>query len=155
MMKISIIGTGMVGSVCAYRLMISGLATEIALIDINQARAQGESLDIWHAAVCEYANNIYATDMAWSHDSDIVVITAGYPRRNEETRLELVNKNRDILKDMIPQVHTYSPNAIYIVVSNPVDIMTYATIKYGNINPKRVIGSWTTLDTVRFQYTLG
>lgn len=154
-MKISVIWTGMVGSVFAYRLMLSSLATEIALIDINQARAQGEALDIWHAAVCEYPSTIYATDIAWSHDSDIIVITAGYPRKNEETRLELLNKNKDIFKDMIPQICTYSPNAIYIIVSNPVDIMTYATIKYGNIDPKRIIGSWTTLDTVRFKYTLG
>lgn len=153
-MKISIVGVGMVGASFGYRLVSSGLADEIALIDVNTARAEGEAMDMSHAMAFEYPCKIYDTDFAGAKSSDIIVICAGLAQKPGETRLDLVAKNAAIFKEMIPQLTTAAPDALYLIASNPVDVMTYATIKYGNLDPRRVMGSGTTLDTMRLRYFL-
>jgi len=144
----------MVWASFAYRLLISGLATEIALFDINFAKSEWEAMDLEHAMSVEKQTKIYATDYAWMANSDIVVVTAWIPRKPWETRLDMIAKNLDIFKDIIPEISKVCPNSIYIIVSNPVDVMTLATIKYWNLNPKKVIWTWTMLDTMRFKTIL-
>ena len=150
-MKISIIWTWMVWSTFAYRLLTSWLADEIVLIDVNKERAEWEVLDM----LSESPTKIYSADFDWARNSDVVVITAWLPRKDGETRLDLINKNLTIFKEMIPNITKYAPNSKYVLISNPVDVMTYATIKYWNLDPKNVIWTWTMLDTMRFKAILG
>lgn len=132
----------------------SGLASHIVLVDINKEKAQGEALDIAHGAAFLKATEVIAGDYKDTVDSDIVVITAGVGQKDGETRLDLINKNLFIFKKMIPQIVRYSPNAVLLVVSNPVDILTYITYKLSGFPANRVIGSGTVLDTSRLQYNL-
>lgn len=154
MNKISIIGTGSVGSTIAYTLTVTGLASEIVMIDINNEKALGEALDIRQGTPFCGACSIYAGDYRDAVNSDIVVLTSGIARKPGQTRLELAQTNVDITKSIIPEVTKYAPNAIYIIVSNPVDILTYTFHKFSSIPENRIIGSGTILDTARLRARL-
>ncbi|WP_423738835.1 L-lactate dehydrogenase [Clostridium cochlearium] len=153
--KISIIGAGFVGATTAYALMMEGLASEIVIVDINKEKSEGEAMDLAHGVSFVKPVNIIAGDYKDTKDSDIVIITAGAGPKPGETRLDLINKNYEIFKGIVPEVVKYSPKSILLVVSNPVDILTYVTYKLSGFPPERVIGSGTVLDTSRFRYLLG
>ena len=152
MNKITIIGTGSVGSTIAYTLTSTGIATEIVMIDVNDKKAIGEALDIRQGLpFCGNSCSIYAGNYADAKDSDIVVITSGVARKPGQTRLDLAQTNVDILKSIIPQITAYAPDATYVIVSNPVDILTYTFCKCSDIPEERIIGSGTILDTSRLR----
>lgn len=152
--KISVIGAGFVGSAIAYSLMQSGIASNIVMVDLNKDKAEGEIMDLAHGAAFIKSVDLLAGDYKDTADSDIVIITAGAGQKQGETRLELINKNVEIFKSMIPQITRYSPNSILLVVSNPVDILTYVTYKISGFPAKRVIGSGTVLDSSRLKYEI-
>ncbi len=149
--KITILGTGNVGATVAYTLTQASLASEIVLIDINRAKAEGEAMDIIHGAPFSTPLNIYAGDYADAAGSDIVVITSGIGRKPGQSRLELASVNTGLIAEIAPKIASYCPNAVYVVVSNPVDVLTYAFIKYSGIPACQVIGSGTMLDTSRLR----
>lgn len=153
--KISIIGSGFVGSTTAFALMMGGLASEIVMVDINKNKAEGEAMDLSHGASFVMPVEIIAGDYIDTKDSDIVIITAGVSQKPGQTRLDLIGKNLAIFKSIIPEVVKYNPNSILLVVSNPVDILTYITYKLSGFPKERVIGSGTVLDTSRLRYMLG
>ena len=153
--KISIIGAGFVGSSTAFALMTAGLASEIVLVDINKDKAEGEAMDLAHGVSFVKPVNITSGDYSSTADSDIIIITAGAAQKPGETRLDLITKNYNIFKGIVPEVVKYSPNSILLVVSNPVDVLTYITYKLSGFPKERVIGSGTVLDTSRFRYMLG
>ena len=152
--KITIIGAGGVGAVTAYALLTRGEASEIVLIDINVDKALGEALDIKQATPFLDNCDIYAGSYADAVDSDVVIITSGVGRKPGQSRLELVQVNVGIIKSIAEQVVRYAPNAIYVLVTNPVDIMTYAFLKYTGLPKSRVFGTGTLLDTVRLRTRL-
>ena len=154
MNKISIIGTGSVGSTIAYTLTVMGLATEIVMIDINNEKALGEALDIRQGTPFCSACSVYAGDYRDAANSDIVILTSGIARKPGQTRLELAQTNVNITKSIIPEITKYAPNAIYIIVSNPVDILTYTFRKLSGIPESHIIGSGTILDTARLRSRL-
>ncbi|MDV3426428.1 MAG: L-lactate dehydrogenase [Bacillota bacterium] len=152
--KISIIGSGYVGAASAFALMLAGLASDIIIVDINKEKAEGEAMDLSHGAAFVKPVEVKAGDYEDTKDSDIVIITAGAAQREGETRLDLIGRNYAIFKSIIPQVVKFSPNSILLVVSNPVDILTYMTYKLSGFPRERVIGSGTVLDTSRLRYML-
>ena len=152
--KISIIGAGYVGSATAFALLNHEIATNIVLVDTNLMRAEGEAMDLDHGKVFVSPANVVAGSYEDTTDSDIVIITAGLAQKQGETRIDLVNKNIKIFKQMIPQIVKYNPDAILLVVSNPVDILAYITYKLSGFPHHRVFGSGTVLDTARFQSDL-
>lgn len=152
--KIAIVGAGNVGSTFAFSLMISGLAREIVLIDKNESLAIGECMDLNHGLSFAHPTRIYAAGFEGCADADIVVITAGANQKPNETRTDLVNKNVAIFKDIVPAVAKYAKDSILLVVTNPVDILTYVTLKLSGFPSNRVIGSGTVLDTARLKYMI-
>lgn len=154
MNKITIIGSGSVGSTIAYTLTVSGLSSEIVMIDINNEKALGEALDIRQGVPFCNPCSIYAGDYSDAKDSDIVIITSGVARKVGQSRLELAQTNIDILKSIIPEITRYAPDAVYLLVSNPVDILTYVFCKRSGIPENRIIGSGTILDTARLRSRL-
>lgn len=155
MSKISIIGAGSIGATTAFALLQKGVAREIVINDINQEKALGEVLDLMHgSSLCKPCNVTLGT-LEDTKDSDVVIITAGLNQKPGETRLDLVDKNYAIFKDFIPKIAKASPNAILLVVSNPVDILAYMTYKLSGFPKERVIGSGTVLDTARLRSLLG
>jgi L-lactate dehydrogenase len=153
--KIAIIGVGAVGATSAYALMISGLASEIVLIDVNEQKAEGEAMDLAHGATFVRPVTVRSGTYADCAEAQIVVVTAGAAQKPGETRLDLVRKNVGIFQNMIPQVAAAAPDAVLLVVANPVDILTYATLKISSFPPGRVIGSGTVLDTARLRSLIG
>lgn len=151
MKKITVIGTGNVGSTIAYTLTISGIASEIVMIDINGEKALGEAMDIRQGTPFCLPCSIYAGNYADAAGSDIVVITSGVARKPGQSRLDLAQTNVDILKNITPQILKYAPDATYVIVSNPVDVLTYVFCKYSGLPESRVIGSGTILDTARLR----
>ncbi len=151
MNKISIIGTGSVGSTIAYTLTAMGLASEIVVIDINTEKALGEALDIRQGVPLFSPCSIYAGTYSDAKDSDIVIITSGIARKPGQTRLELAQTNVDITKGIIPEITKAAPDAKYIIVSNPVDILTYTFFKRSGLPENHIIGSGTILDTARLR----
>lgn len=155
MSKISIIGAGSIGATTAFALLQKGVAREIVINDINQEKALGEVLDLMHgSSLCRPCNVTLGT-LEDTKDSDVVIITAGLNQKPGETRLDLVDKNYSIFKEFIPKIAKASPNAILLVVSNPVDILAYMTYKLSGFPKERVIGSGTVLDTARLRSLLG
>ena len=154
MSKISVIGAGAVGATAAYALVERSIVDEVVIVDINQNRATGVALDIAHGISFLKPVNVHAGTYSDTADSDIIVITVGVPEIMGESRLIPVQKNTDILKDIIPQLLKYSPKAVLIVVSNPVDILTYITAKISKLPQGQVIGLGTSLDTSRFKLLL-
>ena len=151
MNKVTIIGTGSVGSTIAYTLTVANIATEIIMIDINGDKAIGEAIDIRQGTPYTGSCYVYAGDYSDAVDSNIVIITSGVARKPGQTRLELAQTNVNILKSIIPQITKYAPDATYIIVSNPVDILTYTFCKCSGIPEERIIGSGTILDTSRLR----
>jgi len=154
MNKVTIIGTGSVGSTIAYTLTVTGVASEIVLIDINTEKALGEALDIRQGTPYCNTCSIYAGSYADAAGSDIVIMTSGIARKPGQSRLELAQTNVNILKSIIPGITRYAPNATYVIVSNPVDVLTYVFSKVSGIPEERIIGSGTILDTARLRSRL-
>ena len=154
MNKISIIGTGSVGSTIAYSLAILGMASEIVMIDINSEKALGEALDIRQGTPFCSPCSIYAGSYLDAAGSNIVILTSGIARKPGQSRLELAQTNVDITKSIIPEITKYAPDATYIIVSNPVDILTYTFHKFSDLPENRIIGSGTILDTARLRARL-
>lgn len=149
--KISILGAGNVGATIAYTLTMDGMASEIVLVDINTDKAKGEAMDIIQGTALCPPVNIYAGDYSDIKDSDIVIITLGSARKPGQTRIDLAQGNVNIIKSVMPKATQYAPNAIYVVVSNPVDIITYTILKTTGLPENRVFGSGTLLDTARLR----
>ena len=153
--KITIIGAGSVGSTIAYTLaMNNDRVSEIVLIDINQEKVEGDVMDIAQGTFFRNPVSIVAGDYEDAKDSDIVIITSGIARKPGQTRIELAQINVNILKSIAPKITAVAPDAHYIIVSNPVDIMTYVFTKISGIPEERIIGSGTILDTARPRYGL-
>ena len=149
--KVTIIGAGSVGSTIAYTLAVQGQVSEIVMIDVNTKKALGEAMDIRQGTPFLQPCKIYAGSYEDAAGSDIVVITSGIARKPGQTRLELCQINVNILKSITPQIVAACPDAIYVFVSNPVDVLTYAFHKFSNIPEKRIIGSGTILDSARLR----
>ncbi|HHT46137.1 MAG TPA: L-lactate dehydrogenase [Firmicutes bacterium] len=154
MSKIVIIGAGFVGSTIAYALMIGGTAQEIVLIDKIKEKARGEAMDLNHGASFVKPINIYAGDYSDCREADIIIITAGVSQRPGQTRLDLVETNTAIMKEIISRIMEYNTEAILIIVANPVDIISYVAWKSSDLPHSKVIGSGTVLDTSRFRHLL-
>lgn len=152
--KISVIGAGSVGATIANDLMIQGVAPEIVLVDVNKKKAIGEALDIYQCVPFCSPAIVRPGDYEDVEGSDIVVITCGVARKPGMTRLDLAQVNVNILKDVAANVTKYAPNAIYVIVSNPVDVLTYVFHKISGIPEKQILGSGTILDTSRLQSVL-
>lgn len=153
--KCAIIGCGFVGSSIAFNLMNSGMFSEMVLIDVCKEKAEGEAMDLNHGISFTGPMKIYSGDYSDLSDCYIVIITAGANQKPDETRLDLVSKNIAIYKKIIPQIVEVNKECILLIVSNPVDILTYAAIKISGFDSSRVIGSGTVLDTARLKYLLG
>ena len=151
MNKITIIGTGSVGATIAYTLAVTGLGSEIVMIDINKKRAFGEALDIRQGTPFCRPCAIYDGDYTDAKDSDIVIITSGIPRKAGQSRLELAQTNINVMKSIIPEITRHAPEAMYIIVSNPVDVLTYTFCKCSGIPENRILGTGTVLDTARLR----
>lgn len=151
MNKITVIGSGSVGSTIAYTLTVMGIASEIVMIDINHEKSLGEALDIRQGVPFCNPTSIYAGTYADAENSDIVIITSGVARKPGQSRLDLAQTNVNILKSVANEVVKHAPDATYIIVSNPVDVLTYVFCKTTGIPEQRVIGSGTILDTARLR----
>ncbi len=153
--KVAVIGCGFVGSSIAFALMQSGLFSEMVLIDVDMKKAEGEALDIGHGISFARPMKIWAGVYEDTADAAIVIITAGANQKPGETRLDLVHKNINILKSIMPEVTKYNKTGIILMVANPVDILTYAALKISGLPENRVMGSGTVLDTARLKYEMG
>lgn len=152
--KITIIGAGSVGAAITNDIMVQGIASEILLIDINESKAFGEAMDVYQGVPFCSPAQVHSGTYADAVGSDIVVITSGLPRKPGQTRLELAQTNVNILCQIAPQIVKYAPDAIYIIVSNPVDVLTYVFHKVSGLPANKIIGSGTVLDTSRLQSEL-
>ena len=154
--KVVLVGCGMVGMSYAYALLNQNICEELVLIDIDKKRSIGEAMDLNHGLAFAKGNmKIYAGEYTDCHDASLVVICAGAPQKPGETRLDLLAKNTKILKSIVDPITESGFNGIFLVASNPVDILTRIVQRLSGFNPKRVIGSGTTLDTARLRYMLG
>ncbi|KAK3329938.1 L-lactate dehydrogenase-like protein [Apodospora peruviana] len=153
--KIAIIGAGSVGTTTAYALLLSGLASDIVLIDIDKRRAEGEAMDMSHAAHFAQAKVRAGETYADCAGAAAVIITAGVNQKPGQTRMDLVKTNYALFRDVVPQVAAAAPDTILIVATNPVDVLTHAAHKFSGFPVERVIGSGTAMDTTRFRHELG
>ena len=151
MNKITVIGSGNVGATISYTLTVMGLASEIVMIDVNEKKSLGEALDIRQGLPFCSPASVYAGTYSDAKDSDIVIITSGMARKPGQTRLDLAQTNVDIIKSIADKIVPVAPDATYIIVSNPVDILTYVFLKHTGLPENRVIGSGTILDTARLR----
>jgi L-lactate dehydrogenase len=152
--KVAIIGAGHVGASFAYALQLRGLASEIVLINAHHERAEGEAMDLNHGTLFARPVRVWAGDISDCVGADVIVLTAGAAQKPGETRLDLLKRNAAIFQSVIPQVVQYTKDAVLIVATNPVDVLTYATWKISGLPARQVIGSGTILDTARFRYLL-
>jgi L-lactate dehydrogenase len=153
--KVVVVGVGRVGSTTAYTMMTNGTAAEIVLIDADRERAVGEAMDISHGLPFGGPVRIEAGDYPDCEGAEVVIIAAGVAQKPGETRIDLVRNNIEVLKQIIPQITAYNQECILLMVTNPVDILTYAMWKISGFPAERCIGSGTSLDTARFRYNLG
>ena len=154
--KVALVGTGFVGMSFAYALLTSGECDQLVLIDVNKVKAHGEAMDLNHGLPFAKRNMlIYDGEYSDCHDADIVVIAAGVGQRDGEDRISLLNRNYEVFKSIIKPIVESGFDGIFLVATNPVDIMTKITLELSGFNPSRVIGSGTTLDTARLRYLLG
>lgn len=149
--RVVVIGAGAVGSTTAYTLMIQGICSEIVLIDTDKQRARGEVLDIAHGASFVHPVKVWAGSYKDCADADMIIITAGVGQRPGQTRRELAVQNAHIIKNSIGEIVSYTRDAVILVVTNPVDVMTYVAVKAANVRPGQVFGSGTVLDSARFR----
>ncbi len=152
--KITIIGAGAVGSSIGYLLVAESLASEVVFIDVNKEKALGEAMDIYQATPFLSPAIVRAGEYEDAKDSDVVIITSGLARKPGQTRIDLAQTNVNIIKSIAPSITKVAPNAIYIIVANPVDVLTYAFHKFTNIPANKIIGSGTSLDTARLKTRL-
>ncbi|KAM9658320.1 L-lactate dehydrogenase A-like 6B [Trichechus inunguis] len=154
--KVSIIGTGSVGMACAISIILKGLSDELALVDVNESKLKGETMDLQHGSpFVKMPSIVSSKDYGITANSNLVIITAGARQEKGETRLNLVQRNVSVFKLMISNITQYSPRCKLIVVSNPVDILTYVAWKLSGFPKNRVIGSGCNLDTARFRFLIG
>jgi len=157
-MKVGVVGSGVVGATSAYALVMAGVGSEIVLVDKNKNRAEAEANDILHAVPFTHRTRVFAGDYQNLRGSRVVIIAAGVNQKPGETRLELLQRNAAVFSDVIPSILDHAPDALLLIVTNPVDVMTHVAAdratKYG-VSTSRVIGSGTTLDTARFRAILG
>ena len=149
--KIAIVGVGAVGATAAYALMISGIGEEIVLIDVNEHKAEGEAMDLAQGAPFVRPVTVRSGKYEDCAGAQVVVITAGAAQRPGESRLDLLKRNTEIFRNMVPQIAQAAPDAILLIVANPVDILTYVSLEFSGFPPGRVLGSGTTLDTARLR----
>ena len=157
-MKIGIVGCGMVGSTSAYALVMSGVGREMVLVDLDRKRAEAEANDIYHAVPFAHPLTVRAGDYPDLAGARVVVIAGGVAQKPGEPRLQLLQRNADVFRQIVPSVLRHAPEAVLLVVTNPVDIMTHLAADFAvefSVPPTRVIGSGTTLDTARFRTLLG
>jgi len=157
-MKVGIVGCGMVGSSSAYALVMSGVGRELVLVDLNKARAEAEANDIYHAVPFAHPLTVRAGDYADLSAARVVVIAGGVAQKPGETRLQLLKRNAEVFRQIVPAVLRHAPEAVLLIVTNPVDIMTHLAAQFAGafgVPHRRVIGSGTTLDTARFRSLLG
>lgn len=153
--KVTVVGVGQVGMACAFSILTQGIANELCLVDVVPDKLKGEMMDLQHGLTFLRNVKINAgTDYSITAGSKICIITAGVRQREGESRLALVQRNVDIFYGIVPALVSHSPDAILLVVSNPVDIMTYVTWKLSGLPKHRVIGSGTNLDSARFRFLL-
>ena len=154
--RVVLVGTGAVGCSYAYSTINQGVAEEFVLVDVNEAKAEGEAMDLSHAVPFSPSpTKVWSGSYADCKDADLVVITAGLPQKPGETRLDLVEKNTKIFKQIVRGIMDSGFDGIFLIATNPVDILTYVTWKESGLPKERVIGSGTTLDSARFRYMLG
>lgn len=153
--KCAVIGCGFVGAATAFSLAERGVFSEMVLIDRNSDKAEGEAMDISHAIPMFKPMKIYSGDYSDVKNCSLIIITAGSGQKQGETRLDLVNRNIGIMKEIVTEIKKYNDEAILLIVSNPVDILTYAALKFSGFPENRVFGSGTVLDTARLKYMLG
>jgi L-lactate dehydrogenase len=154
-MKVGIVGCGFVGSSGAYVMALKGTASEIVLIDLNKKLAQAQAEDLLHATPFSRPVRVVAGDYPQLEGAGIVILACGVGQRPGETRLQLLERNVEVFKQVIPQVLQFAPGALLLVVSNPVDVITQVVTKLSGLSPAEVIGSGTILDTARFRALLG
>jgi L-lactate dehydrogenase len=154
MPKVIIVGAGSVGTTLAFTLQVTGVATEIVLIDSNHELAEGQVMDMNHGLPFVPPVHIHAGEYADCEGADVIVITAGARQKEGETRLDLVDRNAQLLKSIVKNITPHTREALFLVVTNPVDIMTYVVTKHSGLPARQVIGSGTVLDTARFRYLL-
>lgn len=152
--KIIVIGNGAVGSSYTFALVTQNIAQEIGIIDIDKDKAEGDAIDLSHALAFTSPKKIYAANYSDCHDADIIVITAGAAQKPGETRLDLVNKNLKIFKSIVEEIVASGFDGIFLIATNPVDILTYATWKFSGFPKHKVIGSGTSLDSARFRQSI-
>lgn len=152
--KVTVIGAGNVGATIAYTLSLGDIASEIVLIDINEDKANGEVMDIVQGASFREPISVIAGSYEDARNSNIVIITSGVGRKPGQSRIDLTQTNVNIMKDVALRIAPVAPNALYVIVSNPVDVMTYVFTKVSGIPEKQIIGSGTILDTARLRYSL-
>lgn len=153
--KCAIIGCGFVGTTCAFSLLQSGLFSEMVLIDYDHDKAVGEAMDLNHGLPFAAPMKVYAGDYSDLFDCYLIIIAAGGGQKPNQTRIDLVRQNAEIMKSIIPQITAHNTEAVLLIVSNPVDILTYVAMKTSGFPSNRVIGSGTVLDTARLKYLLG
>lgn len=156
--KIGIIGSGFVGATAAYAMVMRGVGREIVLVDLNKERAEAEANDIFHAVPFAHPHNVFAGDYSDLQGARVVVITAGVGQKPGETRLQLLGRNAAVFRQIVPNILEHAPDAVLVVATNPVDVMTHYTARLARehgVPSSRVLGSGTTLDTARFRTLLG
>lgn len=153
--KVVIVGAGFVGTTFAYSLIIRGLVSQIVIVDINKERAEGEVMDLNHSLPFAYPVKIWSGDYSDCKGADVVVIAVDKGQKIEQSRLELAEGNLEVMKQIVPEIAKYTQDCILLVVSNPLDVMTYAALKLSGFPKNRVIGSGTILDTARLRSLLG
>jgi L-lactate dehydrogenase len=154
-MKVGIVGCGLVGSSGAFAMALRGTASEIILVDLNKKLAQAQAEDILHATPFSHPVRVVAGDYPQLDGAGVVILACGVGQRPGETRLQLLERNVEVFKKVVPQVRQFAPDALLLVVSNPVDVITQVVTKLSGLSPRKVIGSGTILDTARFRALLG
>lgn len=153
--RVAIVGCGLVGSTIAYTLMLKGTFSEMVLIDLDFQRAQGEAMDISHGVPFNKQMKIIAGDYSETKNADVIIVAAGGNQKPGESRTDLTERNILMIRDIIPRIMQYSYNGIILIVSNPVDILTYEAWRISGLPRNKVIGSGTVLDSARLKYLIG
>jgi L-lactate dehydrogenase len=152
--RVAVVGTGAVGSTFAYALLLSGLASEIVLVDVNRSKAEGEAMDLNHAVPFTHPTRIWAGGYADCAGATVTVLAAGVPQRPGQTRLQCLQANAQVWREIVPQIAVNNRRGILLVATNPVDVLTYTAWKISGLPAARVLGSGTILDTARFRFLL-
>src|SRR3712207_3382738 len=153
--RVAIVGAGHVGATFAYALLLSGLAAEVVLVDVDEKRAQGEAMDLAHAVPFSRPARVWAGALSDCAGAALTVITAGAGQKPGETRLELAGRNAKVVRDVAPEIARHNPDGLILVATNPVDVLAQLAHEASGLPPARVLGSGTILDTARFRWLLG